>query len=121
MKKLFISISHAWRGITWLMKDEVNARIELAIAILVIGLGIWLKLSGVEWCFVLICIGGVLSAEAFNTSVENLCDFHTKEMDERIRVIKDVAAGSVLITGIIAILIGVVIFGPKIIQLFGWG
>ena len=101
------------------MKDEVNARIELCIAILVIGLGVWFKLSGVEWCFVLVCIGSVLAAEAINTSVENLCDFHTREIDERIRIIKDVAAGSVLITGIISVLVGCVIFGPKIIDLFG--
>jgi len=119
MKKLFISISHAWRGITWLLKVEVNARFELMIAIFVIGLGIWFKLSGPEWCFVLICIGSVLAAEAFNTSVENLCDFHTKEVDERIKIIKDVASGSVLITGIMAFLVGCVIFLPKIFQLFG--
>ena len=118
MKKWFISISHAWRGITWLMRDEVNARIELAIAILVIGLGFWLKISGVEWCIVFICIGCVLAAEAFNTSVEELCDYHTRETDERIKRIKDMAAGSVLITGIMAIVVGCVIFGPKIIQCF---
>ncbi len=119
MQKLFISLTHAWRGFIDLLKVEPNARIELGIAILFIGLGLWFKLSMMEWCFVFSCIGGVLAAEGLNTAIERLCDFQTRERNENIRFIKDVASGAVLIIGIMAIMIGLVIFGPKVYHLFG--
>ncbi len=117
MLKIFVSLSHAGRGIYDLLKHELHAQIEFVLAIISIGLGLFLHISGTEWCFVFLSIGAVLAAEGFNTAIERICDFQTTEWREEIRHIKDVAAGSVLITGAMVVLVGIVIFGPKIIHL----
>ncbi len=117
MLKLFVSFSHAFRGIYDLLRYELHAQIEFVLAILSVGLGLYLHISEMEWCFVFLSIGGVLAAEGFNTAIERVCDFQTMEWREEIRYIKDVAAGCVLIMGIMVICVGVVIFGPKIIHL----
>ena len=118
MWKVFSSLGYAWRGLFDLLSSERNAQIEFVLAIFFIVLGWWLGLSVVEWCFVFGCIGAVLGAEGLNTAIERLCDFHTKELHEDIRFVKDVAAGSVLIIGIMVMCIGIVIFGPKVYELF---
>lgn len=101
-----------------MLKEERNARIELIVALLVIGLGIWLKVSTIEWCLILICIGALLSAEALNTSIERLSDFMSSEWNDKIRDVKDIAAGSVFVISIIGSIIGLIIFIPKIIFRF---
>ncbi|MBK9984662.1 MAG: diacylglycerol kinase family protein [Saprospiraceae bacterium] len=119
MWKVFSSLGHAFRGMIDLLSTERNAQIEFVMALFFIGLGLWLKLSSVEWCFVFACIGAVIGAEGLNTAIERLCDFHTKELHEDIRFVKDVAAGSVLIIGIMVVCIGLVIYGPKVMQVLG--
>lgn len=97
-----------------MFRKERNTRIEGVIAVLAILTGWWLKISMIEWCLIIFCIGGVMTAEAINTSIEQLSDFHTFEIDPRIRDIKDTAAGAVLIMAILSILTGAIIFGPKL-------
>ena len=106
---------HASRGLLLMLKEERNTRIELVIAFLVILVSIWLRISLIEWCIIILCIGGVLSAEAFNTSLERVSDFLTREKNSQIRDIKDLAAAGVLIISIVAMLIGALILVPKII------
>jgi diacylglycerol kinase len=118
MRKIFISISHAWDGVIQLFKEEPHARIEMVVGILFIALGFWFGLAAWEWCFVIGCIGLVIAAEAVNTSIEQICNFQTKEWREEIRIIKDMASGAVLIVGMMSILVGVIIFGPKLYLLF---
>lgn len=101
-----------------LLMTETNAQIEFVLAIVFVGLGVWLGLSQTEWCFVFASIGAVLGAEGLNTAIERLCDHHTKEHHENIRFVKDVAAGAVLIVGIMVVCVGLVIFGPKVMALF---
>lgn len=97
-----------------MFRKERNTKIEAVIAILVIIMGWWLKISLIEWCLILFCIAGVLTAEAINTSIEQLSDFHTREIDPHIKDIKDTAAGAVLIMAILSLFIGAIIFGPKL-------
>ena len=100
------------------MKEEPHARIEVLLGVFFIGLGLWFKLERWEWCFVIACIGLVVAAEAVNTCIEQMCDFQTKEWREEIRIIKDMASGAVLIVGIMSIVVGCVIFGPKVVEMF---
>jgi diacylglycerol kinase len=118
MKKWLSSASHALNGIIVFFSTERNARIEGVAAILALGLGVWLHISFVEWCLVLFCIGGVLSAEAFNSAIERLSDLHTREHHPEIGKIKDIAAGAVLILAIISSGVGIIIFGPKLFLFF---
>ena len=78
-------------------------------------MGIGLKISTTEWIAVTGCIGLVLMAEGFNSSIEALCDKVSPEMDPLIGHSKDLAAGAVLIAAIAAAVIGMIIFLPKLI------
>jgi diacylglycerol kinase len=98
-----------------MLKEERNIRIEVVIAIVILALSIWLRLSLTEWCLILFCIGAVLASEAFNSSIERVANFLTMESNNQIRDIKDMAAAGVLIMAIVAVLIGVVILLPKIL------
>lgn len=80
----------------------------------VILLGWWLQISVAEWGLIYLCIGGVLTAEALNTSIEQLSDFQTRDNDARIRDVKDVAAGAVLIMAIVSVIVGLLVLGPKL-------
>ncbi len=118
LKKRVKGFGYAFRGVYFLAKSQHNAWIHLIIAFLVIFVGVFLEVSITEWCFLIFAIGFVLSAEAFNTAIEELTNLVSPEHNKKAGIVKDVAAGAVLITAIIAALIGIIIFLPKIIILF---
>jgi diacylglycerol kinase len=115
MRQWLNSARHAVNGIARLLREERNARIELVMAVLAILLGIVTRIPRLEWLVILLCIGMVLAAEAFNAAIERLADLHTTERDERIKALKDLAAGAVLITSIAALAAGIVIFVPRLV------
>ncbi len=112
------SFVYAWKGIISLFSNEPNARIHLIVAILTITMGGICKLSQSEWTAIIICIGIVFSAEAFNTAIEKLCDKVSPQIDPFIKISKDVAAGAVLILAIAAVITGLIIFIPHLAELF---
>lgn len=118
LKKRIKSFSYAFRGIADLVKNEHNARIHCVAAIAVLIAGFILHLSVIEWVAVTICIGGVFMAEGFNSAVEALADKICKEDDLLIKRSKDIAAGAVLIMALTSVVVGLIIFLPKIIRLF---
>ena len=90
-------------------------KIHVSVAIVVVITAFLLKVSMMEWIILILLIGAVLAAETINTTIENLVDMYTKEYNEKARVVKDTAAGTVLILAITAAIIGLMIFIPKII------
>jgi diacylglycerol kinase len=112
------SFRFAFRGIILLIRQEHNARIHLFAALTVVVLGILLKVSHVEWIFLTLIIGLVFICELFNSSVERLSDTIQLERSEKIRDVKDYAAGAVLISAVISAIVGAIIFLPKILNLF---
>ena len=119
MKKWFNSFKHAIRGLVVFFQAERNARIELSFAFLALLLCQWLQVSRYEFYIVLLCIGGVLSAEAFNSVLERLADLQQPLPDPRIKIIKDMAAGAVLLIAFTSLISGILIFGPKLLIEFG--
>ena len=107
------SFGYAFKGLAYMFKNEAHARIHLAATILVIILGFYTILTKMEWIAVIGCIGLVWMAEAFNTAIEKIMDLVSPEKDDRVGVIKDVAAGAVLIAAIAAAIIGLMVFVPK--------
>ena len=93
-----------------LFREEHNARIHAGITVTVVLAGVWLHLTAGEWVAVFLCIGMVLAAEAFNSAIERVADYLTTERDDRIRDIKDLAAGAVLLCAIAAATVGCIIF-----------
>lgn len=102
----------AFNGILQLIRHERNFQIHTSALILVIIFGFWLKISRNEWIDLLLISSLVLALEAINTSLEKICDLVNPEWDDRIKVIKDVAAGAVLIASLFAIAIGIFTFLP---------
>ena len=118
MKKRKLAFKYAGNGVKRLVGGEAHAKIHLIAAVLVVVFGFLLQLSLLEWCIVILCIGGVFMAEAFNTAIEKLADRISRENDPLIGTAKDVAAGGVLLMSIAAAIVGVIIFLPKLIQYF---
>ena len=111
--KTINSFKNAFKGGAITFSSQRNFRFHVSVFIMVAVLGLLYKINLSEWCIFLQSSGLVLIAEMFNTSLEYLCDFITKEKKEEIRKVKDVAAGAVLIAALISLIIGVIIFLPR--------
>lgn len=116
-RKRLKSFVYAFRGIGLLVRNEHNARIHLVAAVAAVTAGFLLKITAVEWIIVVLVIGAVLAAEAFNSALEALCDLVSPGYHESIKKAKDLAAGAVLLVAIAAAIIGSVIFLPRILTL----
>ena len=117
-KKLINSFKYAFSGIASSFKTERNMKIHVLIMILVIIAGIVFKISALDWIILTIMIALVISAELFNTTVETVVDMITKERNEKAKLAKDIAAGAVLVLAIGSVIIGLIIFIPKILEFF---
>lgn len=111
------SFAFAWNGIVIFMRTEHNARIHAFFAIGVVALGWLLEISSTEWTAIILSIGLVVIAEIFNTAIEAICDFIHPETNPRIKAIKDLTAGGVLLAAFTAMVIGLIILGPKLFVL----
>lgn len=110
------SFKHAFAGFKILLKEEHNARIHLTAAILVLLAGFYFEISPTEWIALTLCICGVITTEIINSAIENLADTITTEYHPLIKKAKDLGAAAVLLTSISSIIIGGIIFVPKIIN-----
>jgi diacylglycerol kinase len=100
-----------------LLKNEHNSRIHFLAAIVAIAMGIILGLNHYEWSLLIIVIGIVFLTELLNSSLESLADLIDPEWNELIMKAKDYSAAAVLISAIVAIVVGGLIFIPKILDL----
>lgn len=116
--RIIHSFKYAIHGIYLLFSREKNAQIHLLVALLVTGLGIWLKLSDQEWICLIIVICLVFVTEAINTAIEKLADMISTDINTDIKQIKDLTAGAVLISAIVAVIVGLIIFIPKLVHGF---
>lgn len=109
------SFKYAINGIICILKSERNIKIHFIFMFTVILLGLILNINIYEWFVCLILFAVVISGELFNSVIERCCDFMTLEKNDKIKDIKDIAAGAVLIRVIFSIIIGLIIFIPKIL------
>lgn|SRR5574344_244373 len=114
MKKLINSFKYAFQGIFRAYKKEQNIKIHYLIMVIVTILGFIYHISTYEWLICLLCYGLVISLEMVNTAIETTINLVTKEYNPLAKDAKDISAGSVLIAVIFVIIIGLIIFIPKI-------
>ena len=114
------SMSNAWRGVQIMFKDQYNIWIHTMILGLVLIAGIYFNITLLEWIFIVLASGMVFAAEAFNTAIEIDMNLTSPEFHPHARDTKDVAAGAVLITAVVAMVIGVIIFLPRIVIAVFW-
>ncbi|MBO0932177.1 diacylglycerol kinase family protein [Fibrella aquatilis] len=118
LPKVLRSFQFAGQGIIDLFRYENNAKVHLLVAVVVVALGSWLGLSATEWALICTQVGLVWAAEGFNTALEKLCNRVTTQHDPLIKAAKDLSAAAVLILGITAVVVGLLIFGPKLILMY---
>ena len=116
MKRFFNALLFALQGIKQFFTRDRNGQIQMVIGITAIIIGFTVSLSSFQWLLVLFCIGLVISLEMINSAIERYCDLVTTDFDPGIKIIKDVAAGAVLVASITSLIIGLIIFIPALVQ-----
>ena len=119
-KSFIKAAKYSLEGILYFIKDGRNIKIQIVAAILVVIAAIILKVSVIEMAILGLTIFLVFAFEVMNTSIEKLADLYTMEYNLKVKVIKDTAAGAVSLVALGAVVVGVIIFGPKILALLNW-
>jgi undecaprenol kinase len=114
------SFAYAFEGLREALRQGRNIRIQMGAAVLAVVLGFALRIDALEWVLVIFCIGGVLGAECFNTSFEDVVDLACSDVHPKAKAAKDLAAAGVLAFSAASLVIGVIIFLPRIMNLLGW-
>ena len=115
---LFVSFKYAWAGITYAFQTQRNFRIHVAVCALAIGLSVFLRLETVEITIIAITSGLVLTLELVNTAIESIVDLTVKQSyHELAKVAKDCAAGAVLVSALVALLVASILILPPLVTL----
>jgi diacylglycerol kinase len=116
---LFHSFRNAFAGLAYALRTQRNAQVHLLVTVIVAGLGIWLGLSLDRWCLLILAMGMVWMAELSNTAIETAVDLVCPEYHPLAKIAKDVKAGAVLAASFAAILVGLLVLGPELLQKIG--
>jgi diacylglycerol kinase (ATP) len=108
------SFGFAFKGLGYVLRTQHNAWIHLVASGVVVGIALFLDLSRTDWCWLILAMGAVWCAEAFNTALEELANAVDSEPNPMIGRAKDAAAAAVLIAALAAAIIGVIILGPPL-------
>ncbi len=108
------SVGYAFKGALILLNKEASIKVQFFIALLITAAGFFFNISSTEWIIQLLAIGLVMSMEGINTAVEEIANFIHPEHHNKIGLIKDIAAGAVFFASVFAIIIGFIIYLPKI-------
>ena len=117
VKKLINSFKYAFEGVITSFKTERNMKIHALIMILVIIAGVLLGINKYEWISCIICFVIVIGGELFNTAIETVVDMVMPHENKKAKIAKDISAGGVLVLALGTMVIGLIIFIPKIINL----
>jgi diacylglycerol kinase len=112
--RFIAGFSYAFQGLKYAFRTQRNMRVHAAIAALAIFLGLFFHLSAVEFAMVFIAITSVFIAEMFNTVIELCVDLSTPDYHPLAKIAKDVAAGTVLLSAFLAVIIGLFVFVPHL-------
>jgi diacylglycerol kinase (ATP) len=112
----FKSICNALHGVALMLKSQHNAWLHAFASICILIAGAVFHLSDPEWCWIILAIIAVWTAEALNTALEFLADAAKPEYHPLVKDAKDVAAGGVLISAIGSIAIGLLVLGPHLLD-----
>lgn len=114
MRAFLRSFGYAFEGIAWVIRTQRNARVHLAIAVIVVVAGLCFQVSSVEWALLALSIGLVIGTEMINSVAEIAVDLLTDHFHPMAKAAKDAGAGAVLVTALAAIGVGIAIFGPRL-------
>ncbi len=118
LKKFFHSFTYPIKGLRYAYRNEQNLAVDVGVSLLVLIAGVIFKLDKSEWLVIVFTIGAVISLELVNTAIEAVVDMVTEEYHPLAKVAKDTSAAAVFVIAIVAAIVGIIIFLPKIISLF---
>ncbi len=118
LKRIKNSFKYAFSGLIDTYRTEQSVWIYIPVALLVILMGFLLKISNYEWMVVVLILGIILSLELVNTALEAVVDLVTKEYKPLAKKAKDTVSAAVLVFAIASVIVGLIIFLPKLIALF---
>jgi len=113
-KRLLRSFFHAFQGIRYVLSQQ-NFFLMLFISIVILSLGFWLQISYFEWLIIIFLIGFILCLEILNSVLEKTLDFLEPNISDKIKEIKDLIAGAVFLACLTAVILGFIIFLPKML------
>ena len=118
LRNLYRSFSYALTGIAKVFHEEQNFRIHIVSAVIVFICGILLKIALWEWIIIIMLIALMLMLEIFNSIIERFLDLFKPRLHQYVKDIKDLGAALVLLGAICSALIGLLVFLPKILEIF---
>ena len=118
LKKFINSFSYPIKGLKYAYRNEQNLTVDVGIALIVVIFGFIFKINKYEWAILALTIGLVISCELINTAIEATVDLVTEEYHPLAKVAKDTSAAAVFVFAIVAVIVGIIIFLPKVICLF---
>lgn len=119
-KSFLKAAKHSIDGIIFFIKTGRNIKLQILAALLVVIAAIILKVNYIEAAIIGLTIFLVFAFEVVNTAIENLADLYSMEYNEKIKAIKDTAAGAVSLVALGSVVVGIAIFMPKILVLLNW-
>lgn len=117
LRRRIDSFRYAFRGLADLFQSQPNARIHLVVACAVIVAGCGLRISRLEWLALIICMALVIALEAVNTALEHLTNLVSPDFHPLAGQVKDVAAAAVLVGAFGAVVVGLIVFVPRLAHL----
>lgn len=117
IKKFINSFTYPIKGLKYAYRNEQNLAVDVSIAIIVLVLGFVFKINPIEWAILSLTIGLVISCELLNTAIEAIVDLVTEDYHPLAKVAKDTSAAAVFVFAIVSIIVGIIIFLPKLIAI----
>jgi diacylglycerol kinase (ATP) len=108
------SFRHAFAGWWYVLRTQHNAWIHAVASVVILGVALWAGLERIEWAILILTVALVWVAEFVNTAVETLVDLLSPELHPLAKIAKDIAAASVLIAALAAVVVGLFVLGPKL-------
>ncbi len=118
IKKFLNSFTYPVKGLKYAYRNEQNLAVDVGVALLVIIAGFLFRISVIEWAIIILTIGLVISLELVNTAIEAIVDLVTQDYHPLAKVAKDTAAAAVFVCAVASVIVGIVIFLPKVIDIF---
>jgi len=114
---LLRSFGFALEGVSYLIRTQRSAQIEIAIGVAVLALATWLRITALEWAVLVLAMTLVLALEALNTAIELSVTLASPERHPLAKAAKDVAAAAVLVAAVGAAVVGLIILWPRLTML----
>ncbi len=114
LKNRVKSVGFAVRGALLLIRTEASIQVQIFSALVMTALGFYFDITSTEWIMQILAIALVLGVEGLNTAIEKMSDFIQPEQDPKIGIIKDISAGAVMLVSIGSVIVGLIIYLPKV-------